>query len=381
MPRDALHLPPGLPPVGLDSPMRRAVAGWLLLALVGLAATLVAGLIELFSQFSPSPQTSTADIAALWWLAMLGGLAALSRPHAVIAWVGLLTAWIGTVLHGLVLQVDGTAAGASDPGLFMALAGAALPVLWLLIRPPNWGSPLAQGVMAAGTVLLLSILTTLLQGLQHGALSWDGASVQSALLSILAATAWQCLGQEFCGRPFLSKFWWSVFCLLLTGAALPVVTAPLLADNTAEPLRLILAWISDILLTGIPLWIGVQGILVMARHIIRWRNPAFLALAFSLLLFLPTVIVPQAAIASLIMAFMGLFFQTMLPALLKAQSEIWLESLSFGLFGTGQTLIALGDLCPPGVLASALTYSGAIVAMAGGGLFFWLALRPLLSRS
>ena len=111
--RDTLDLPPGFPPSALTWRPRRALSGWLLLALGSLA---VAGGLALLLALARTPgvqdwlpwpwasffrKALVAHVVfafVVWYMAMLGGLAAAARPGSATSLLGLALATAGAVL-------------------------------------------------------------------------------------------------------------------------------------------------------------------------------------------------------------------------------------------------------------------------------------------
>jgi hypothetical protein len=447
--RDTMELPPGLPPVGLDAASRRALSGWLLLAVGSLA---VAGALALLLALSRTPvvqdwlpwrwetffrKALVAHVIfafVVWYMAVLGGLAAATRPGGVASLIGLTLSTAGAVLLLVPTLTNQGQASLNNylpvlvhplfyGGLALLALGVALPVLYLLLRPPVWGGSLAMGVGSAGVLYLLALLCFGLAwfGLPKDApldtyneeIFWGGGHILQFVHSALMLTAWQVLGEQAFGQSPLPARAWRFVCLLLVVAGLPGPLLYAVYKVTGDDLRRAftqLYWIG----LPLPLLIGSAAAL---RSILRgprdWRSPAFLGLALSVALCtlggvlgmfatggdVRTPAHYHAAIGAVNLAFMGLFFVVLLPVVLRAGETSPLVRLQFWLYGGGQTLFSLGMFIAGSagvarkvageaqgldstvkIVGMALTGIGATVAVTGGMLFVWLALSRLVAR-
>ncbi len=444
--RDTLELPPGLPPVGLDAAARRALSGWLLLAVGSLA---VAGGLALLLALARTPvvqdwlpwpwqtffrKALVAHVVfafVVWYLAMLGGLAAAARPGSKTSLAGLALATSGAMLLLVPTLTNQGEASLNNyvpvlvhpffyGGLGLLALGVSLPVLHLLLRPPVWGGALAMGVGSAGVVYLLALVCfglawlRLPAGATLGAydeqLFWGGGHLLQFVHTALLLTAWQMLSEQAFERPSLPPSGWRAVCALLVAAALPGPVLYALHETTGEALRHAftrLYWI------GLPLPPAIVGAAVL-RDILRgprnWRSPALLGLVLSLGLFglggalgffadgadTRTPAHYHAVIGGVNLAFMGLFFAILLPVLLRGGENGRAVRLQFWLYGGGQALFTAGMFIAgtAGVgrkvageaqgldsvvklTGMTMTGVGATVAVIGGALFVWHALRRL----
>ncbi len=444
--KDTLDLPPGLPPIGLDAEARRALTGWLLLAVGSLA---VAGALALLLALSRTPGaqdwlpwpwetffrkalvTHVVFAFIVWYLAMLGGLAAVARPGAPTSLVGLALATGGAIALLVPVLTNQGEASLNNyvpvlihplfyAGLGLLAVGVALPVLHLLLRPPVWGYSLAVGVGSAGVLYLLALICFGLAwlslppgsglGSHDEQLFWGGGHLLQFAYTALTLTTWQVLAEQAFGRPPLAPKAWQLVCVLIVLAGLPGPVLYAVHDIRGEELRQAftrLYWI------GLPLPPIVCGLAVL-RDIWRgprdWRSPAFLGLVLSLVLFglggilglfadgadTRTPAHYHAEIGGVNLAFMGLFFAVLLPVLLRGGENSWPVRLQFWLYGGGQALFAIGMFVAGGagvgrkiagtaqgldslakVTGMALTGGGGVIAVLGGVLFVWLALRRL----
>ncbi len=448
--RDTLELPPGLPPVGLDAAARRALSGWLLLAVGSLA---VAGALALLLAMARTPgiqdwlpwpwqsffrKALVAHVVfafVVWYLATLGGLAAAARPGSIASLAGLALATSGAIL----LLVP-TLTNQGEPslnnyvpvlvhplfygGLALLAVGVSLPVLHLLLRPPVWGGPLALGAGSAGVLYLLALVCIGLAWLRLPAgatlgsydeqLFWGGGHLLQFVHTMLLLTAWQMLSEQAFEHPALPPRAWRAVCGLMVAAALPGPVLYALHETTGAELRQAftrLYWI------GLPLPPVIVGAAVL-REILQgprnWRAPAFLGLVLSLGLFgvggamgffadgadTRTPAHYHAVIGGVNLAFMGLFFAILLPVLLRSGENGRAVRLQFWLYGGGMVVFVAGMFIAGSegvarkiageaqglnstvkLLGMTMTGVGATIAVIGGALFVWLALRRLTASS
>lgn len=444
--KDTLDLPPGLPPIGLDAAARRALSGWLLLAVGSLA---VAGALALLLAVSRTPHAQdwlpwpwetffrkalVAHVVfafIVWYLAMLGGMAAAVRPDSRSSFFGLVLAMAGAVL----LLVP-TLTNQGEPslnnyvpvlvhplfytGLALLAGGVAVPVTHLLLRPPTWGGPLVVGVGSAGVLYLLALLCFGLAwlGLPHdvspGAydeqLFWGGGHLLQFVHTALLLTAWQVLGEQTFGQAPLPPKAWNAVCALLVIAGLPGPLLYAIHSLTDDQLRQAFTRLYWIGLPLPPMITGLAVLRAMVKGPRNWRSPAFLGLVLSLLLFALGGVLGgfadggdtrtpahyHAVIGGVNLAFMALFFAILLPALLKPADQMLRTRLPFWFYGCGQALFSLGMFIAGSagvgrkvagaaqgldslvkVAGMTLTGVGGVVAVIGGVMFVWLALARL----
>jgi hypothetical protein len=447
MPRDTLELPPGLPPVGLDAAARRALSGWLFLAVGSLAA---AGGLALLLAFARTPYVQdwlpwpwesffrkalVAHVVfafVVWYLAMLGGLAVASRPGGRGNLLGLGLAATGAIFLLIPALTNQGEASLNNyipvlvhplfyGGLLLLGAGVAIPVLHLLLRPPTWGGSLAKGVGSAGVLYLLALICFGLAwrslpphadlGSYNEELFWGGGHLLQFAYTMLLLTAWQILGEQAFGQPPLSPRSWSLVCALLVVTALwgPVFYS--VYDGTGPELRQAFTRLYWFGLPLPPLVVGLAAAIKIWGGPRDWRSPAFLGLILSLAVFglggglgffadgadTRTPAHYHAEIGGVNLAFMGLFFSVLLPVLLvpgersrTVRAQFWLygggqATFSFGMFLAGTAGVARkvagadqGLDSAVKIVGMALTGFGGLVAVTGGVLFVWLALRRLI---
>jgi cytochrome c oxidase subunit 1 len=448
--KDTLDMPVGVPPVGLDAAERRILAGWMLLAVGSLAA---AGVLALMLALARSPGaehwfpwpwetffrkalvTHVVMAFVVWFLAMLGGLAAMARPGGVASRTGLALAVTGTVLllipalanQGQPLLVDYVPV-LSHPifysGLLLLAAGVALPILHLLARPPSWGLLSSMGIGTAGVLFLLALLCFALAatgfpagerfGSNDAAIFWGGGHLLQLVYTTLLLTVWQILGEQQFGKAPLSARQWQAVCLLLLLSGLPGPVFYGFWHGNDPSLRQAftrLYWI------GLPLPIMIAGAALfwrLLRNKPQWRSPGYLALLLSFATFAAGGVLGlfadgtdtrtpghyHAEIVGVTLAFMGLFFAVILPILCRGGKNGGAVLWQFWLLGGGQ-LVACSGLFLAGSqgvgrkIAGAaqgldsfsktagvgLNAAGGAIAVVGGVLFVYMALSRLLARS
>lgn len=449
MPRDPLDSPLGMPPVGLDRLARQALRGWLLLGAGGLAAAGALALV-LAAMRAPGMQDIFPDISqalfrrvlvthvvlafVLWFLAMLGGITVAARGNGRTGIAGLAIAVLGVVL--LVIPMLANRGEPSlnnyvpvlmDPLFFAGLGlfalGVAVPVVDLLMRPHGYNPALMQGAGTAGMLYLLAVLCVFLawQALPAKAipanyaeeLFWGGGHLLQFAYTTLMLTAWQTLGGQAFGTMPLSRRAWRTVCGLLALAGLPGPILYLVMGGDAQGLRAAftsLYWIA----LPVPVTVTVVATLLRMWQGPRdWRSPAFLGVATSLALFLfggllglfadgtdtRTPAHYHAEIAGVNLAFIGLIFAQLLPALTRVAGRGRAVRLQYWLYGGGQAVASLGLFLAgsegvPRKLAGVaqgldtivkqagmgLAGGGGLVAVIGGVLFIWLTLRRLLEK-
>lgn len=370
----------------------------------------------------------------LWFWAMLGALAVASRGNGRVGLAGLALAVVGAaMILATALLGRGEPALSNyipvllDPvfmaGLGLFALGVLLPAGHLLIHPPRPDLILATGTAAAGALFLMAVLCFALawQGLPIGAdpfnhvdtLFWGAGHMLQFVYTALLLTGWQSLGAQAFGIPPLGRQAWRVVCALLVIAAVPGPILYMVHAGDADSLResfTRLYWYS------LPIPVAAVGLATAVRiwnGPRDWRSPAFLGVAFSLAQFLfggllglfadgtdtRTPAHYHAEIGGVNLALIGLLFAQLLPALGRAGATGRAIRLQFWLYGLGQAAASLGLFVAgwegvgrkvAGVAqgldtvlkqgAMGLAGGGGVVAVIGGVLFVWLALRRLLAR-
>jgi heme/copper-type cytochrome/quinol oxidase subunit 1 len=218
------------------------------------------------------------------------------------------------------------------------------------------------------------------------------------------------LGEQAFGTMPLPAKAWSAVCALLVMSGLPGPLLYVFHSVTDDQLRQSFTRLYWIGLPLPPVITGLAVLLSMIRGPRNWRSPAFLGLFLSVLLFglggilggfadggdTRTPAHYHAVIGGVNLAFMALFFATLLPALLKATDQRLRTRLQFWFYGCGQALFSLGMFVAGSagvgrkvagaaqgldsvvkVAGMTLTGIGGAVAVIGGVLFVWSALARL----
>lgn len=317
--RDTLDMPSGGPPVGLDASERGVVRGWMLLAVISLAA---AGLLALLLPAARSPDlgrvfpgladffqkalvTHVVMANVVWFLAMLGGLASLSRPGGFANRIGLALAALGVAAllatalsnQGDALLVDYVPV-LSHPlfyaGLGLLAAGVAIPVLHLLVRPPSWGLSLAMGIGSAGILFLLALIcfgsayVSLPEGQRFGShdaeIFWGGGHLLQLSFTMLLLTSWQLLGEQAFQSAPLDFSKWRGVCVVMVLFGLPGPVLYAIWPVSSLPLH---DAFTRVYFLALPVLLlsGAAAAWQILRHRAIWRSPSYLALLLSLVLF------------------------------------------------------------------------------------------------
>lgn len=443
-------MPAGVPPVGLDTSERAILAGWMLLAVGSLAA---AGFLALLLPTLRSPGaehwfpfpietffqvtlvTHVVMAFVVWFLAQLGGLAALVRPGGIASRTGLALAVTGAALllfpalanQGAPMLVDYVPILNSPlyySGLGLLVIGVALPVVHLLARPPRWGSSLTLGIGTAGVLFLLALLCcglafwSLPSGQRFGtndeAIFWGCGHLLQIMFTTLLLTIWQSLGEQLFPQPPLTFRQWRVVCALLVLSALPgPVFYSIWPSNDADT-RLAF---TRLYLIGLPL-----PVLVMAGALVRrlvtsrpqWRSPGYLSVLLSFGLFSAGGVFGlfadgfdtrtpghyHAELIAVTIGLMGLFFAVVLPTLCRGGrngkvvlSLFWFLAIGqfiacCGMFlagseGVGRKIAGAAQKLdsPAKIIGMSLNHGGAGIASIGGIIFVYVALTRLLART
>jgi hypothetical protein len=322
MPRDPAGPGPSWPGVRLEPLARRAVRGWMLLGVGGLA---VAGILALILAVARTPgagawfpwaaQDAFRKVLVshvvfafvLWFWAMLGALAVRAKGNGLTGMLGLAAATAGAALM-LVTALGGGGTPALsnyipvllDPvflaGLGLYAAGVAVPVGHLLAQPPHRDAQLAPGVQSAGALFILALVCFALawRGLPAGAdpydhvdtLFWGAGHMLQFAYAALTLTAWQVLGQQAFGAAPLSGYAWRLVCAVLVIAAVPGPVFYMVMGDNAEGIR---AAFTGLYTYGMPIPIAA-GAIATAIRLWKgprdWRSPAFLGVTLSLAQFL-----------------------------------------------------------------------------------------------
>lgn len=380
----------------------------------------------------------------VWYVAFLGAAAVLATARSAagrprLAALGPAGLWLGVagaaLLIGVTLADQGEASlnnyvpVLSHPLYYAGLAilgvGVALPVVRLLANPGRIGDTVEFGVAACGVAYLVALLCFVIAWMLLPAgtdiaafnerLFWGGGHVLQFVNTGLMMMAWQSLAvMAFGEAPVDRRLYW----LLMAGLVVFVLPGPIFYF-TFDVLGLAHRYaFTDLLWYGLslPPAVMILGVFVLLwrwRGTWPWRSPAFLGLILSILVFavggvfgfflgVSDTRTPShyhAVIGGVNLAFMGLMVALMLPVLgraVKTGRWVWAQ---FYLYGFGQLLWSVGmflagaagvprktagveqGLDSVGKLVSmAMTGTGGLIAVLGGILFIWFALRRLLAR-
>ena len=371
----------------------------------------------------------------LWFWAMLGALAVAARGRGRSGLAGLALSILGAALV-LVTALLGRGEPVlsnyvpvlTDPvflaGLGLFAAGAFIPAGDLLLRPHHANPVLGTGIAAGGAIFLMAALCFSLawQALPPGTvpyghmdtLVWGAGHLLQFVYTVLLLTAWQSLGAQAFGSPPLGRTAWRLVCALLVIGAVPGPVLYMVHEGDPEQLRaaftrlyvfaLPVPVVAAAVATGIAIWRGPRD----------WRSPAFLGIVLSLAQMLfggllgifadgtdtRTPAHYHAEIGAVNLALIGLIFAQLLPALGRGGAANRATRLQFWLYGVGQAIASLGLFLAgaEGVgrkvagaaqgldthtkkIDMGLAGGGGVVAVMGGVLFIWLALRRLLAAN
>jgi hypothetical protein len=240
-------------------------------------------------------------------------------------------------------------------------------------------------------------------------LFWGGGHVLQVLNTLLLIAAWAWLGARVAGRPLVPRpaFVAATAVLLALAVAAPVFYlrfAPFSAEQTQAFTALQYGLGPAALFVAVPLVLGLPR---------PWprRRPEFVCLALSLLLFAVggafglfvdgadtrTPAHYHGVIASVTLAFMGLFYALILPALGRERPGERAMRVQLHLFAWGQLAACIGLFLAGGhgaprkvageaqgleVMAArigmGLNGIGGLIAIIGGILFVWLVAKALI---
>lgn len=277
--------------------------------------------------------------------------------------------------------------------------------------------PLAAVIVAAALAMLVALLCfamalAALAGSRpsfdfNEALMWGGGHILQFVNTMLVLVAWSRLASPWSGgtptRPLAAAS-----ALLLLGALAGPLFYLLLAPFSPEQTRAF-TWLQYLL--GPASAIVAIALATRLRRPLPWREPAFLALALSMLLFAVggtlglfvdgtdtrTPAHYHGMIAGVTLAFFGLFFTTLVPALWRQAGSSRRQRLIVHLFAWGQLAACLGLFLAGGhgaprkvageaqgltdiaaMIGMGLNGLGGLVAVIGGILFVWTVGSALL---
>jgi len=312
-------------------------------------------------------------------------------------------------------------------GLVVLALALMLPVTRLLVAPvARLGLPPDDLSTAAAGAAAVFCLALLCFGLAYGALAgqapshafneelfWGGGHLLQFLSTILLIGAWSALGRLTLGAEVFSGRLVKGAVVFLVLAALPApvfyfLFPPFAAEQTMAFSALLWA-------LGPPTLVVAAAALRAARRdrplaALPWGDPVFLCLALSIVVFgvggvlglfidgadTRTPAHYHGVIAGVTLAFMGLFIGLFLPLLDRAPRPGRRLRFLAVAFGGGQTVASLGLFIAGGhgaprkvagaeqglvelgaIVGMSLNGLGALIAVAGGLVFIWVAGRAL----
>lgn len=245
-------------------------------------------------------------------------------------------------------------------------------------------------------------------------LFWGGGHVLQFLNTLLLLVAWSWLAEVSFGRPVVAP---SIMVVATALLIVPALTAPVFYF-VFEPFSATHAEAFTVLQYALaPPALVVVGAIALCRPrtgTLPWREPAFLCLVCSALVFAAGGILGlfvdgadtrtpahyHGVIAGVTLAFMGLFYALFLPALSRAVNRGKMLYAQIYLFAGGQFLACIGLFLAGGfgtprktagaeqgleqigaLVGMAMNGVGGLVAVIGGVLFVWIAGKALLVPS
>ncbi|MCU0894106.1 MAG: cbb3-type cytochrome c oxidase subunit I [Rhodospirillales bacterium] len=434
---------------------RRAVLGW---AGIGVAALAIAGAFAFLLAFSRIPGSETliawpADFFhkglvihvvfsfVVWFLAAFAALAttltgaasgASRRSAASILAVAAAVVAMPLLFVPALLDRGEATLNNYIPAIIDPLYYAGLALLAVAVAQPAVGAlagagrgtgkrpdPFAFAMAAAAVVYGLSLVcfgaAWALQRHEPATfafneqLFWGGGHVLQVLNTLLLIVAWAWLGARIAGQPLVPRaaFVAATAILLALAAAAPVfylLFPPFSAEQTRAFTALQYGLGPAALIVAVPLALGLP-------RPWQWRQPEVVCLALSLLLFAVggafglfvdgadtrTPAHYHGVIASVTLAFMGLFYALILPALGRERPSERVMRVQLHLFAWGQLAACIGLFLAGGhgaprkvageaqgleVMAArigmGLNGIGGLIAIVGGILFVWLVAKALI---
>jgi hypothetical protein len=279
------------------------------------------------------------------------------------------------------------------------------------------GDPIAATTAAAAVAMLIALLcfAIALAALAGAApsfdfneqLMWGGGHILQFVNTLLLLVAWITLASPW-SRGTVARPLAAAGALLLLGAATGPLLYALMSPFSPEQTRAF-TWLQYVL--GPAAAMVAIALILRLRFPLPWREPAFLALALSMLLFgvggvlglfvdgadTRTPAHYHGMIAGVTLAFFGLFFSTILPSSGREAGSARRQRLIVHLFAWGQLAACIGlfiagghgaprkvagaaqgltDLAP--IIGMGMNGLGGLIAVIGGGLFVWTVGSALL---
>jgi hypothetical protein len=442
--------------------LRLELRGWSILAAAALA---VAGVFALLLALARTPGvqdylpwpwmsffhkglvTHVMYSFIVWYILMLGALCQvasvrLARGKTKGNNLGLLSLWISTA--GFILlaipalfdlgepSLNNYVPVLTDPIYYAALLllflGVALAVLRLFL---NIGrlvdvDSFSLAVLAAGAMYWIALICFLVAWIvlpsaiddatfnEH--VFWGGGHVLQFVNTALLFAGWQFLCEHALEQSPVSPAIMRASLLAMVAFVVPTplfyLIFPILGQANKEVFTDIF-WFG-LILPPLILGLGVAQAIWRKRFALPWKNPAFLSLFLSLLLFglgglagyflgpsdTRTPAHYHMVIGGVNLAFMGLFVTLLLPLMGCAPQFSKALYRLFHLYGWGQLLWSLGMFIAgaQGVprktagsaqgldsvlkkIAMTMTGSGGVIAVIGGVIFIWIVLKLMLGKS
>ncbi len=445
---------------GLTESLRGELRGWALLAVGSLAMAGALALLlglgrapnaqaylpwDLATFFNTALVTHVVFSVVIWYLAVLGALAVIAAARARcvgptldgmgraglwFAWIGALLLLVPTLLNQGAPSLNNYVPVLIHPlyyiGLGLLAIGVAMPVLRLYLRPMRLAGTVAFGTAMVGLVYLVALVCFVLAWIAVPAdadianinerLFWGGGHVLQFVNTGLMLILWNVLARHVFGAAPLSPALYRLSMASLVLFVLPGPAIYALTDIMGITHR---NAFTELLWYGLtlPPVVFSLGLAVQAwerRAALPWRDPAFLALALSMLVFniggvmgfflgVSDTRTPShyhLVITGANLAMLGGFLVLILPLLGRPAGEGRAVRVPFWLYAGGQMLwsismfiaglsgvprktvgsaeqglVTMGQKITLGVVGI-----GTLIAVTGGILFLWLLLRRLLGR-
>jgi heme/copper-type cytochrome/quinol oxidase subunit 1 len=378
----------------------------------------------------------------VWFLAVFGALSVLAAealhppaPARLLGPPALLGMILGAPLLFLPALLDRGEATLNDyvPAIInplyyagLALMGVAIALVAIRVlvafagrrgAPPGWAMTIAGGAfvyLLAATCFVAAAY--LLEGRQidyvyNQELFWGGGHLLQFLNTLLIVAAWSLLAESVAGRPLAGP-------RLLLAATLLIVLPAMLAPFFYVVLPPLSAAQAEAFTNlqyalGLPPLLVATAIATRLPRPIPWRDPGFLCLALSAVVFFVggslglfvdggdtrTPAHYHGVIAGVTLAFFGLFHVLLLPALGRSLRRGKLLYSQIYCFAGGQLAACIGLFLAGGfgaprktagtaqglegagaVVGMAMNGIGGLVAVIGGVLFIWTVAAALLRR-
>ena len=437
--------------------MERVLWGWSALAIGALALAGVAALLLAVSRLPGIESAFPWPLAffhkglvvhvvfsfVVWFLAVFAALATVTADDDV--WGGALPPLLAMVAFALLFAPALRDAGEPslnnyipvivDPSYYAGLAILAAAAVMAAVGPWRrlWrrrreATIETVALASAGLLLLLALACIARAGIDlagrapdhafNEELFWGGGHVLQFMNALLLLIAWRRLAAETMGEAALSEGWFRAIAAVLLLAPLASIAfyelyPPFSAEQQTAFTNLQYALAPP---TGL---MAFAVMAAMVRHRRRegslpWADPAFLALAGSVPVFVVggmlglfvdgtdtrTPAHYHGVIGGINLAFMGLFYRVVLPALARPLVPGRLICAQVILFGAGQLMACVGLFWAGGygaprktagaaqgleglgpTIGMGLNGVGALIAVIGGVLFIWTVGRALAKKS